>query len=187
MPRSLFYIVIFSFGVSTLTFAQNADGHFLFEPEKFSPPVKDMIAHYEGFPATPFMANNLDDEELYIGDFKGKPLILFFWSIENPNCTEKAKDMSKLTEHYQDKLQIVSFADEDRPSMKKYVSQHQIPFHVIPNSRIFGEAAYANELGYPRAFLIDEYGVIKKVVPEEAFMKSGNAFEMIKSLVDSEL
>jgi peroxiredoxin len=185
--KTLMAVLCLSFATTSFSQATNSEGHFLFEPEKFSPPVKDMIASYEGFPATPFMANNINGEELYIGDFKGKVLILLFWTAANPNCTRHLESLNRLTDSYAEQMSIVSFADDDRKTMDQYVVENNVKFHVIPNSKIFGEAAYANELGYPRAFLIDASGVIRKVVPEEAFNKCSNAFEMIKSILVNDL
>lgn len=187
MSRIIVVLFLLAFAGHVLGQAQNNEGHFLFEPEKFSPPVKDMIASYEGFPATPFMAKNLKGTELYIGDFKGKPLMLLFWSSDNPNCVMHIDQFNRLATEFKDQLTIVSFCDEDRISANKFAREHDISFHVIPNSKIFGEAAYANELGYPRAFLIDASGVIRKVVPEEAFNRSQDSFEMIKSIVLTDL
>jgi peroxiredoxin len=187
MVRSILVLFLLAFAGHLFGQVQDSEGHFLFEPEKFSPPVKDIIASYEGFPATPFMAKNLNGTELYIGDFKGKPLMLLFWSSGNPNCLQHIDHFNRLANQFHDKLSIVSFCDEDRISAKRFAREKNVSFHVIPNSKIFGEAAYANELGYPRAFLIDASGVIRKVIPEEAFNRSQNTFEMIKSIVLNDL
>lgn len=166
--------------------AQSEEGHFLFEPEKFSPPTKDMIASYEGFPATPFMAKNLKGEELYIGDFKGSDLVMLFWRIDDENCLEHLDEIKRLVSTYESSLEVVSFIDADRVKAMKFARDNDINFDIIPNSSMFGEAVYANELGYPRIFMVNENGVIKKVVPQEAFDTAKDSYEMLKELVTKE-
>ncbi len=176
-------VLLSSVFVANAQSSQSEKGYFLFEEEKFSLPIKDMINAYEGFPATPFMANNLKGNELYIGDFKGKPLVLLFWKSSDSFCEANIPAINQLSQHFQDKMEIVSFADEDRPTMKKYAKSKPVDFHIIPNSKIFGEAAYAIDLGYPRMFVIDGSGIIKKVIPQQAFEQSPDVFNMLKSVI----
>ena len=186
MLRFAFFIVFLVFCLGSALGQSNTDepGFYLFEPEKFSLPVKDMIAHYEGFPATPFMANNMDGKELFMGDFKGKTLILYFWNTTTALSMQVNEEFNQLVEFYgQEKLEIVSFADDDRATVNSFLDSFPVKFHTIPNSKVFSEMAYSADLGYPRAFIIDEFGIIKKVIPREAFERSSNGFEMMKSLL----
>jgi len=69
-------------------YGQNSQsGHFLVEFEAFSPPVKDMVTSFEGHIAEQFLAKDVNGKEHFLGDYKGKKVILWFWSISS----EKAK------------------------------------------------------------------------------------------------
>jgi len=46
--------------------------------------------------------------------------------------------------------------------------------------------AYSADLGNPRAFIIDSFGSIKKVIPQEAFDLTDDAFQMIANILMTE-
>jgi len=54
---------------------------------------------------------------------------------------------------------------------------------VIPNADVFGQMAYAADLGYPRYFFIDEYGIIKQVWPAESFQEGVNPYNAIADML----
>ena len=165
---------------------QDQRGYFLYEPEKFSPPIKDMIASYEGFPATPFLANDMTGIERYLGDYKGKVCLLMFLDLENPECERHFENFNRIKGFYPEKkLELVSFVDQDRATATTLLQSQLLDFTVIPNGRLFGEAAYSIELGYPRIFVIDRDGVIQKVLPAEAFAGTEDSFEMVRQVVET--
>jgi len=43
--------------------------------------------------------------------------------------------------------------------------------------------AYGSELGNPRMFLIDEFGIIKAVLPEEAFVDNSKLLISLESIL----
>ena len=159
----------------------NENGHFLVEFDKFSPPVKDMIAAFEGKSLIPFMASDLDGKEHFNGNYKGKTLVLFFWKKDCYTCLDQLQTMNSLKEDFPaSEFQIISFYDEEKASARNYVQDYSVQFPVIANAQILSEGAYGSELGYPRVFIINDRGITKKVIPEEAFMNSTSPYLMIK-------
>lgn len=174
-------LVLFSFQ----SVAQETDhrGYYLVEFEKFTPPVKDMIASFEGSTATPFMAKNMEGKELYLGDYSGKNVVMLFWSINNGDCLAYLYDFNRVARELQSECSFVSFSDESRADMEEFLQSYTVDFEIIPNSKIFGEMAYASDLGTPRIFVVGQSGKIKKVIPAEAFYNTADIFELIKSVL----
>ena len=54
---------------------------------------------------------------------------------------------------------------------------------VIPNGEIFGQMAYGADMGNPRMFLIDEFGVIKAAIPAEAFQDNDQLLVSLESIL----
>ena len=176
-------IVLFSF-IALLSFGQNTqNGHFLVEFEKFSPPIQDVIRSFEGHIAEPFMANDVSGVEHFLGNYKGKKVILWFWSIHNELAKSQIGPMTLLQQTHDD-LKVIAFAKEPKAEVLDYLRQFPIDgLDVIPNGEIFGQMAYGADLGSPRMFLIDDFGIIKAVIPEIAFVDSSKLLISLESIL----
>jgi peroxiredoxin len=173
MQKLNFAIFLSLLILPALIYSQDQSGHFLVEFEKFSPPTKDIIRHYEGFPAEGFMASDMNKKNVYLGDFKGKVCLLTFWSVKSPDASRNLEMLNNLQEKYRNSsFSVVSFADESRSETESFLANQGYNFIIMPNGAFFGEAAYAKDLGNPRAFLIDKSGVIMKVFPGEFFLQA---------------
>lgn len=159
MNRIAFITSVFVFSVGFL-FGQD---HFLVELENRSPDVATMVRSFEGMPAIPIMANDVDGVEHYIGNYKGKNLILFFWKKESPECQRLLPIMNEIASL--DDIQILSFSTNMKDDILSFREQQEIKFPVIPNSKILSDGPYGGDLGYPKIFFVDEWGIIKWVFP----------------------
>lgn len=167
-------------------FAQDAkseDGsHFLVDFGKFSPPVRAMVESFEGKPAEQFLANDITGKEHFLSDYKGKKVILWFWSKDETLSTNHIGALNATQEHNKD-LVILSFARGTTSEVKAFADANNINFAVIPNADVFGQMAYAADLGYPRYFFIDEYGIIKQVWPAESLQEGINPYNAIADML----
>ena len=181
----LFVPLLFAICISGNSQSASSEGHFLVEFDKFSPPVKDMIDAFEGKSLIPFMASDLNGKEHFNGNYKGKTLVLFFWKKDCYTCFDQIQTLNSLKEDFgSNKLQILSFFDEDKASARTLVQDYNAQFPVIANAQILSEGAYGSELGYPRVFIINKQGITKKVIPEEAFLSSTSPYLMIKDYLE---
>lgn len=163
--------------------AQSENGYYLVEFDKFTPPVQDMIKSYEGFPAAPFMANDMDGEERFLGDFKGKPLVLYFWNRSNSDAVSLLYDLNLLKKKFGKKVNVIAMGDDTRADIEEFIGEDKMDIIIIPNSKMLSEAVYGIEMGYPRIFLIDESGIIRSVIPEEFFSTNGDHAEVVQGAV----
>lgn len=176
-------IVIF-LALSIAVFSQAQD-HFLVELENRAPDVMSMVQAYEGFPSVPFLANDIDGKEYSLQDIQaeGKNTILWFWNLECPKCFEQIEVLNKIQAEFNENLQIISFADNDKLSCKAFTELREINFPIIPSSKTLSDGPYGGELGHPKIFMIDEYGIIKWVFPEVVMKTNFDTYNILKTLM----
>jgi len=175
----LIIAVIFSFQLQ----AQNGTSHFLVELENRAPSVQDLVKGYEGFPSIPFQANDIKGKQYSLQDLKGKTVFLYFWNLNNGTSTSQMDALNLMQSRYRDKLQIISFADDNKESLISYLKATPIDFPIIPNSKTLSDGPYGGDLGTPKLFIIDEYGIIKWVFPESSFNKAEfNFYNVMETL-----
>lgn len=163
---------------------QNIGGdHYLVEFDEFTPPTKDLIASFEGFPSVPFLAPDIKGTEHFLGNYKGKNVVLWFWKLDCTSCVSQIKDLNVLQSRYRDKLQIISLSDNSKAEMLDFIKSTPVDFPIIYKAKTLGDGPYAGELGYPRMFVINEFGVIVKVLPSEAFTDSTNTLGALESIL----
>lgn len=177
---TVLFVLLGSFGLMA---QDNVQGHFLVEFAKFSPPTQDLVRSFEGHIAEQFLANDVNGKEHYLPDYKGKNVVLWFWSTENSKALEQVSAMTLLQQRNKN-LKIVSFAKEPKAKVLEYLRAYPMDIDVIPNGEIFGQMAYGAELGNPRMFLIDEFGIIKIALPEEAFADNSNLLISLESILN---
>jgi thiol-disulfide isomerase/thioredoxin len=120
---------------------------------------------YEGFSPTPFHAPDLNGEDHFLSDFKGQVLILQFWQLYCEPCRSQIPSINKLLEDYNDQsVAALGFVDDYGEELADYVNNSVVNYPVIPNARELSLEAFAGELGYPRVFIIDKYGLIRKLI-----------------------
>lgn len=182
--RYIFLTVILAFLFQLDVNAQaSANGHFLVEFEKFTPPTQALIRSFEGHIAEQFLANDVNGKEHYLPDYKGKNVILWFWSTENTVAIEQVGAMTLLQQRNKN-LKIIGFAKEPKAKVLEYLRQNPMDIDVIPNGEIFGQMAYGAGLGNPRMFIIDEFGIIKAALPVEAFADNSKLLISLESILN---
>ena len=160
-------------------------GHFLVTFEKFSPPIQDMVKSFEGYPAEAFMANDIKGQEHYLPNYKGKNVVLWFWSVNEAVALEQVGAMTLLQQRNKD-LKVVSFAKEPKAKVEEYLRNNPMDIDVIPNGEVFGQMAYGAEMGNPRMFIIDEFGVIRVALPKEAFADNSRLLVSLESILNGQ-
>ena len=183
MKNRILVLILVLFGALNVMAQEKANGHFLVEFEKFSPPTQDLIRSFEGHVAEQFLAKDVSGTEHYLPDYRGKKVILWFWSTESSKALEQVSAMTLLQQRSKD-LKIISFAKEPKAKVQEYLRSYPMDIDVIPNGEIFGQMAYGAELGNPRMFLIDKTGIIKVALPEEAFADNSNLLISLESILN---
>lgn len=182
--KHIFLVLITAFFMQTEISAQeSANGHFLVEFAKFSPPSQALVKSFEGHIAEPFLAKDVNGKEHYLPDYKGKKVILWFWSTEDAIAIEQVGAMTLLQQRNKD-LKVIGFAKEPKATVLAYLRQNPMEIDVIPNGEIFGQMAYGAEMGNPRMFIIDEFGIVKVALPVEAFADNSKLLVSLESILN---
>lgn len=113
-------------------------------------------------PALPFKAATLKgDSILFPSDYRGKYVLLDFWSTGCPHCIEEIRNsyFDLYKKYGGDKFEIVGVADDPKSRVERFVSQNGITWTMIPAQKSFILDLYRVE-AYPVLFLINPDGVI---------------------------
>lgn len=131
----------------------------------------------EGDKAPAFTAVDQNGNAISLSDYKGKKIVLYFYPKDNtPGCTAQA---CNLRDNYQELLskgfQVLGVSTDSVKSHKKFEDKYQLPFplvadedkKIVESYGVWGEKTFIGKkyMGITRTtFLIDEEGIIKKVI-----------------------
>ncbi len=162
----------------------NAQDFFKVELEKRSPGVQDIARSFEGYPVIPFIANDMNGNEQNLGAVsKEKYTILYFWNLDCPNCIAQISSLNLLKQNFGTSVDIISFANEDKKTLFDYSQSNPIHFPIIPNSKMLADGPYGGDLGYPRLFIVDDYGLIRWVFAQESFDGGMDTYRVMETLL----
>ena len=119
----------------------------------------------EGRQAPDFTATTADGTSVSLGDFRGKPLVLYFYPKDNtPVCTKEAcafRDLWKEIEAQN--TVIVGISPDDAKSHEKFTSKYELPFTLLsdPEKNVMTKyEAYGEKMMYGKKTV----GVIRSTV-----------------------
>jgi len=161
-----------------------AQEHFKVELEDRSPDVQDLVKGYENFPSIPIIAKDINGVEHNLMNYKEeeKNVIMWFMNLNCPKCLNQIDDLNMLQEKYGDELQILALGDDEKIALSALAEYRPINFPMIPNCKTLADGPYGGDLGYPRIFIIDEFGVVKWVFPQEQMKNSFETFKVLEAL-----
>jgi peroxiredoxin Q/BCP len=130
----------------------------------------------EGNPAPEFTGKDQDGKKITLAGFKGKKLVLFFYSEDgSPTCTIQA---CNLRDNYgllkKNGFEVVGVSPDDEKSHKKFEHKYSLPYPLIADTSheilekygVWGEKELFGRryMGVHRTtFVIDEKGIIRKI------------------------
>lgn len=135
-----------------------------------------MITLKEGDKAPAFTGKNQDGNKVSLADYKGKKLVLYFYSeAGSPTCTIES---CNLRDNYgllkKKGFEVVGVSPDDAQKQKKFEIKYRLPFSLIADTENNITTAYGvrdmkklfgrEYMGILRTtFVIDEKGFIKKI------------------------
>lgn len=151
-----------------------ADERFAFKPAAASekvagfklPSSQEMQRRLVGKPAFQFVGKYLDGKEVTLETFKGRVVMLDFWSLGCGPCVYSMPTLQKVSEKYAGKPVSIVGVNLDRPSavnkVIEFVKQRKITFpHMIQNKPKLAQKYFVE--GIPCAVLIDAKGIIQDI------------------------
>ena len=112
--------------------------------------------------APPFSLKSLDGNQISLKDFKGKPVLLFFWVTWCPACKEDMILLEKFFIGKKDQLTILLLAiDGDREKkVRQIIKENKITFPVLLVLKEKVLENYGIRGWVPQIFLIDREGLM---------------------------
>jgi len=119
--------------------------------------VEDLV----GRKAPHFVLKDLQNKEVNFMDFRGKVLIINFWSTGCPACREEIPSLIKLKNIYEGKnFEIVAISvDRSLQTLKEFVKNEEINFIVLYDEAGMVSRKYKVFL-LPTTFLVNKKGII---------------------------
>ncbi len=114
----------------------------------------------EGGTAPAFTVRSLPDgQELNLADFKGKPLLINFFSTDCPSCRSELPHLAEISEEAGDRLEVLVISNDAPTTLLAYLRQESI---ALPVAFDPGPAhrAYAVDT-IPYVVVIDKEGNIQ--------------------------
>jgi thiol-disulfide isomerase/thioredoxin len=124
--------------------------------------IKKQLA---GKPAPELEAMDMEGHPVELAAFKGKTVLLDFWTTWCPPCRKDAPTLDKLYSKYGDRdLMIVGFSvSEDRPIVEKFLKEHPHSFPVVLTTENDMPRPY--QIGvFPTYIVIDKDGTVASAV-----------------------
>lgn len=118
--------------------------------------------------APSFTLKDLDGNEVSLGDYKGKKILLNFWASWCPPCRAEMPDMESFYQNYKDKGYVViavNAASTEKNSLDApdFVKKNDLTFPVLVDEKGSINARY-NVMSLPTSYFIDSDGVIRNKV-----------------------
>ena len=107
--------------------------------------------------APSFSAPNQDGKVRSLSEFKGKPVLLFFYpKDETPGCTKEVCSLRDTYADFQKRGAVVlGFSRQDAASHKEFVGKHKLPFDLLVDA----DGKVAEQFGVDRMPII---GLLKR-------------------------
>jgi peroxiredoxin Q/BCP len=135
-----------------------------------------MVTLQEGDKAPTFSGKDQDGKQISLTDYKGKKLILYFYSeAGSPTCTIESCNLRDNYSLLKKKgFEVLGVSPDDEKTQKKFEIKYKLPFPLIADSENMITALYGvrdmkklfgrEYMGILRTtFVIDEKGIIRRI------------------------
>jgi len=144
----------------------------------------NMASANKGSLAPDFTLNDLCGKKVTLSQFRGKVVILNFWSIWCGPCLAEMPSLNKLYLELKDKGLVVLAIAEDpaEKPLKSYIKEKGLAFPVLMDKERKVYLKYSL-FGIPVSFLIDKKGVIiEKIIGESDWVSPQMKEKVVKLL-----
>jgi|GEM_PF-1012270 len=124
-----------------------------------------------------FEAMTLSNKAFELLDFKGKTVLLYFWSLRCSTCFMEIIDLNEIAKTYSDKnVVVISIMDDDKEKLLSVLevsalgkyrlkgisnSNGEINFQIVPDRDRAILTSYSKEKYFSQTFFINKNGVVK--------------------------
>lgn len=139
------------------------------EDPRFNQAVERTLTGWEGKRIPPISGTTFEGEELSLGQYSGKAVLVYVWFTNCPPCVKIAPELIALQDEYRDegfevlglnadRILKLSYDDAYRAEYAKKVGTNYVNLHLTEDVR----AALGNVNIFPTLFLVNGSGTIVK-------------------------
>jgi len=142
---------------------QDATGGYKVEREVVAPPLSAMKKDLIGQKLAAFLASDTDGTERYSRSYMGKPLLLYFWNEDCATCADLAFYLQDVPASWQ----VLGMYSEHSEALAKRMDGEKLSYPTIGSAKFLSDGQFLGGLGYPKAFLIDEDGIVRQILSSD--------------------
>jgi peroxiredoxin len=139
----------------------------------------------KGSEAPGFRLPSLAGEDVDLGSYRGKVVVLNFWATWCPPCVAEMPSLQRLHRALgPEGLAVVTVStEEDEEALREFVTRHGLDLPVLldPGGRV-ASSAYRTT-GYPETFVLDRAGVLLSHTIGPAEWDSAEALDHFRGLL----
>jgi peroxiredoxin len=134
--------------------------------------------------ASPFSLKDLNGMQISLNEFKGKPLLLFFWGSWCGACKEDIVLLEKFFERNRGQFEILTIAidGEKEKRVRNVVKDHRVTLPVLLDQKEQVARTYGVRM-IPTAFLINRDGWVEGMIVGQRNWCGPEALSAIKELL----
>lgn len=112
-------------------------------------------------PAPDFQFQNADGEVMFLGDLKGKAVLLNFWQTQCPPCVHEMPFLQAVDDEWSDRglVLLAINVGESSSAVKRFLESHNLSFPVLLDTKLAVSRLYGIR-AFPTTFLMDKDGLI---------------------------
>lgn len=135
--------------------------------------------------APAFSLKDLNGNQVSLYDYKGKPILLFFWRTTCISCKEDIVLLEKFSQGKRDQFEILTLVidGEKEKRVKRVVKKYKINLPVLLDAKEKIARTYGIRM-IPTAFLINREGCIKGVIVGQRDWNGDTALSAVKEVLN---
>jgi thiol-disulfide isomerase/thioredoxin len=134
--------------------------------------------------APPFTLNTLNGKKVSLSDFKGKPVLITFWTTWCDSCKEDIPSLEKLSAGKRDQLTILFIVidGERKKAVQKIADRHKItiPVLLLLKEKVMDQ--YGVRGWIPLTFLVNQEGMLVGKIVGQRDWCSPEAWSCLKEI-----
>ncbi|OEK04817.1 TlpA family protein disulfide reductase [Roseivirga misakiensis] len=122
---------------------------------------KDKVHDYLGKKLPNHSLKSLDNRELLLSDFEGKPTVINCWFVSCAPCIDEMPILNDLKSQYGDQVNFLSLTFDTAEKVEKLLKKHAFDFYHLVGAQEFLQEIGVQ--GYPKNIFIGADGIIKRI------------------------
>lgn len=132
--------------------------------------------------AIPFTLKDLNGNQVSLSDFRGKPILLFFWATWCPSCKEDLPLLEKFSIGKRDQMTFLLITVDGERAVRKIINENKVTLPVLLDLKEKVMDYYRAWGWYPQTFLIDREGILVGKIIGQRDWSASEAWSAIKEI-----